>query len=137
MWSNLHSPARSYDKLQIPRMDHKNKMKKLSLPSLSKRRSYQRDTQSGRSNIDAVSRYNQGDYLRVELPSATTDRMSVWIVAHHCDDKHGIVFGTVDRQLNFPERFGRLFSPGAKLAASYFQVREHRATSSPWERHGF
>lgn len=111
-------------------------MKKLSLPGTSRRYFYQCGNQRGRSNIDAVSRYNQGDCLLVDLPSGTTDTMSVWILVDHCDDKHAIVFGTVDREPNFPKHFGRLFRRGAKLAASYRQVREHRATSSLWGHHG-
>jgi hypothetical protein len=110
-------------------------MKKLILPGASKRCSYQCGTQPRSFSIDAVSRYNQGDYLQVELPSGTTDTMSVWILVDHCDDKHAIVFGTVDREPNFPKHFGRPFRRGAKLAASYRQVREHRATSLRWEHH--
>ena len=73
----------------------------------------------------ATSKYQQGDYLRVELPSEVAGRsMSIWMYVNHCDDKHAIVFGTIDSQPS--EWLGSALSSGAKLAVSYRQIREHR-----------
>ena len=74
---------------------------------------------------NAMPRYKRRDYLRVELLSETTDGpMSVWMYVDHCDDEHSIVFGTIDSEPS--EQFGSTLKRGAKLAASYRQVREHR-----------
>lgn len=43
----------------------------------------------------------------------------------HSDDKHAIVFGTIDDDNS--HGLGKALSSGAKLAASYVRVRECRA----------
>ena len=50
--------------------------------------------------------------------------MSIWIYVDHCDDKHAIVFGTIDTE---PSKWlGNSLRSGAKVAVEYRQVREHR-----------
>jgi len=50
--------------------------------------------------------------------------MSIWMYVDHCDDKHAIVFGTIDSEPS--EWLGDAVRSGEKLAVSYRQVREHR-----------
>jgi len=72
-----------------------------------------------------VPRFNLGDRLRIELCSGhAVTAVSVWICVDHCDDQREIVFGTVDSEPS--QQLGRAFRCGAKLAASYRQVRERR-----------
>jgi hypothetical protein len=74
---------------------------------------------------NATSKYQHGDYLRVELLSEVPGRsMSIWMYVDHCDDKHAIVFGTIDSEPS--EWLGNKLRSGARLAASYNQIREHR-----------
>ena len=74
---------------------------------------------------DPTPRYQHGDYLRVELLSGVADSsMSIWMYVDHCDDKHAIVFGTIDSEPS--EWLGEAVRSGEKLAVSYRQVREHR-----------
>jgi len=74
---------------------------------------------------NAATRYHHGDYLRVELLSGVADSsMSIWMYVDHCDDKHAIVFGTIDSEPS--EWLGDAVRSGEKLAVSYRQVREHR-----------
>ena len=76
-------------------------------------------------NKNATARYQQGDYLRVDLLSEVSDgSMSIWMFVDHCDEKHAIVFGTIDCEPS--EWLGNTLRAGAKLAASYSQIREHR-----------
>jgi hypothetical protein len=82
---------------------------------------------SGRRGFgtNGAPRYQQGDYLRIELLSGVvSSSMSIWMYVDHCDDKHAIVFGTIDTEPC--EWLGHPLSRGAKLAVSYRQVREHR-----------
>jgi hypothetical protein len=73
---------------------------------------------------NSMPKYKQGDYLRIELLSESTDGpMSVWMCVDHCDDEHAIVFGTIDTESS--EWLGKTLTRGARLAASYRQVREH------------
>jgi hypothetical protein len=76
-------------------------------------------------STNATPKYQQGDYLRIELLSEVAGRsMSIWMYVDHCDDQHAIVFGTIDSEPS--EWLGSAFRSGAKLAVSYRQVREHR-----------
>jgi hypothetical protein len=73
----------------------------------------------------ATPRYQKGDYLRVELLSGVADSsVSIWLYVDHCDDRHAIVFGTIDSEPS--EWLGNTLRSGAKLAVSYRVVREHR-----------
>jgi hypothetical protein len=76
-------------------------------------------------DTNATPRYQHGDYLLVELLSGSTgSSMPVWMYVDHCDDKHAIVFGTIDSEPS--EWVGSPLTRGAKVAVSYRQVREHR-----------
>lgn len=78
-----------------------------------------------RTSTPRSSRYGPGDYLKIELSSGSPhDAASLWLRVDHCDDRHGIVFGTIDSEP--PQELGKRFRQGVKLAASYLQVREHR-----------
>ena len=80
-------------------------------------------------NTNATSKYQQGDYLRVELLSEVAGRsISIWMYVDHCDDKHAIIFGTIDSEPS--EWLGSTLRSGAKLAVSYRQIREHRNRGS-------
>lgn len=74
---------------------------------------------------DPMPKYQKGDYLRVELLSGVAGRsMSIWMYVDHCDDKHAIVFGTIDT-----EPSGWLVNSlksGTRVAVGYRQIREHR-----------
>jgi len=70
-------------------------------------------------------KYQQGDYMRVELlPAVADSSTSIWMFVDHCDDQHAIVFGTIDSEPS--EWLGDALRSGAKLAVSYAQIREHR-----------
>src|SRR6476469_5151438 len=48
---------------------------------------------------NAIPKYEKGDYLRVELLSGVAgSSMSIWMYVDHCDDKHAIIFGTIDTE---------------------------------------
>ena len=74
---------------------------------------------------NAVPKFQKGDYLRVELLSGVAgSSMSIWMYVDHCDDKHAIVFGTIDTE---PSKWlGNSLRSGTKVAVEYRQVREHR-----------
>ena len=79
----------------------------------------------GALGTNAIPKYQKGDYLRVELFSGVAgSSMSIWIYVDHCDDKHAIVFGTIDTEPS--EWLGNSLKSGAKVAVEYRQVREHR-----------
>ena len=74
---------------------------------------------------NGTPRYQQGDYLRVELLSGIADSsMSIWMFVDHCDDRHAIVFGTIDSGPS--EWLGNKLTSGSKVAVSYSQILEHR-----------
>jgi hypothetical protein len=73
----------------------------------------------------AISKYRKGDYLRVELFSGVAgSSMSIWMYVDHCDDKHAIIFGTIDTGPS--DWLGNSLRSGTKVAVGYRQVREHR-----------
>lgn len=91
----------------------------------NKRQEGREDPDRRNFSTNAMSKYEQGDYLRVELLSEVAGRsMSIWMYVDHCDDKHAIVFGTMDSEPS--EWLGSTLRSGAKLAVSYRQIREHR-----------
>ena len=80
---------------------------------------------NGALGTNALPKYQKGDYLRVELLSGVAgSSMSIWMYVDHCDDKHAIVFGTID--IEPPEWSGNTLRSGTKVAVEYRQVREHR-----------
>ena len=72
-----------------------------------------------------MAQYCYGEYVRIEISSGSVDPVSVWVRVEHSDDQHRLVYGTVDDQTS--NRWGRAFSSGSKLGASYQRVRERRA----------
>jgi hypothetical protein len=79
----------------------------------------------GALRTNAIPKYQKGDYLRVELFSGVAgSSMSIWMYVDHCDDKHAIVFGTIDTEPS--EWLGNSLKSGTKVAVEYRQVREHR-----------
>jgi hypothetical protein len=72
-----------------------------------------------------VSKYQQGDYVKVEFPDGTTGIGEwMWVRVDHCDDEKKLVFGTLDNEpLN---DYGKNVKIGSQLAISYTQIREHR-----------
>ncbi len=68
-------------------------------------------------------KYSVGDYLRINIPSATTGTAtSVWIRVERCDDEHGLVFGSIEAYS--PVLPSKALSIGSKLGASYRHVQE-------------
>ena len=79
----------------------------------------------GALGANAMPKYQKGDYLRVELLSGVAgSSMSIWMYVDHCDDRHAIVFGTIDTEPS--EWLGNSLRSGTKVAVEYRQVREHR-----------
>jgi hypothetical protein len=72
-----------------------------------------------------MSKYQPGDYVKVEFPDETTGVGEwMWVRVTDCDDAKQLVFGTLD---NAPvsDSSGKL-ELGSELAVSYSQVREHK-----------
>lgn len=75
----------------------------------------------------SVSRYKNGEYVRVEIASGADEEMLIWMRVDHCDETHSIVFGVIDDDDS--RGVGKTLRSGEKLAASYSRVRECRAVS--------
>lgn len=77
---------------------------------------------------DAVTpaKYHHGEYVRIEMVTGGAQARSIWMRVERCDDKRAIVYGTIDDETS--QKFGNAFRSGAKLGASYRQVREIRGT---------
>lgn len=75
-----------------------------------------------------MPRYEEGDFVKVEFADeATRIGEWMWVRVHHCDDEKRLVFGTLDSvPLN---DHGKKLKPGAELAISFAQIREHRKSS--------
>jgi len=81
-----------------------------------------------------VSKYEPGDYIKVEFPDEKTGIGEwMWVRVNSCDDSKRLVFGTLD---NAPvnDDTGKL-KLGTELAISYSQVREHRKAADFDVRH--
>jgi hypothetical protein len=74
-----------------------------------------------------VPEYRHGEYVRIEVASRLPHPISVWMRVEYCDDKRRILYGVVDDDGS--RQFGEELRSGAKLAATFRQVRERR---SPW-----
>ena len=75
-----------------------------------------------------MSRYEHGDYIKVEFSDETTGVAEwMWVRVHRCDDENRLVFGTLD---NVPinDESGKL-KLGTELAVSFTQIREHKKSS--------
>ena len=81
-----------------------------------------------------MSKYEPGDYIKVEFPDEKTGIGEwMWVRVNSCDDSKRLVFGTLD---NAPvnDDTGKL-KLGTELAISYSQVREHRKAADFDVRH--
>lgn len=76
--------------------------------------------------VTPVSKYQHGEYVRIEMGTGGAQARSIWMRVERCDDKRAIVYGTIDDETS--QKFGKALRSGAKLGASYRQVREIRAT---------
>ena len=45
------------------------------------------------------SKYKRGDYVRIELMSGANQALSIWMSVDRSDDKHAIVFGTIEDKI--------------------------------------
>lgn len=72
-----------------------------------------------------MSRYEHGDYVKVEFLDETTGVGEwMWVCVTRCDEEKQFVFGILDNEpVNDYE--GKL-GVGSELAVSYSQIREHR-----------
>lgn len=73
-----------------------------------------------------LPRFRPGDYLKIAL-FAGLPAASVWIRVSHCDEQHGLVFGTIDSDPS--QELGKAFSRGRTLAASYSHVIAHQLSA--------
>jgi len=90
-----------------------------------KRQKATRVSDKGALGTNAIPKYQKGDYLRVELLSGVAgSSMSIWMYVDHCDDKHAIIFGTIDTGPS--EWLGNSLRSGSRVVVGYRQVREHR-----------
>jgi hypothetical protein len=75
-----------------------------------------------------MSRYEHGDYVKVEFQSdGNLAAEWMWVCVHHCDEERQLIFGRLD---NEPVVNPENVSLGDELAIDYDRVREHR---KPWE----
>jgi hypothetical protein len=72
-----------------------------------------------------MSRYERGDYVKVEFPDEKTG-VAEWmgVCVQHCDYAKRLVFGALDNEpLN---NYGKKLTLGSELAISFDRIREHR-----------
>jgi hypothetical protein len=72
-----------------------------------------------------MSRYEPGDYVKVEFPDEATGIGEwMWVKVEVCDDEKELVFGQLDNEpLN---NYGGKIGLDSCLAIKYSQIREHR-----------
>jgi uncharacterized protein YegJ (DUF2314 family) len=75
-----------------------------------------------------MSKYQSGDYVKVEFPDKETGIAEwMWVRVDHSDDEQRLVFGVLDNEpLN--DYAGKL-KLGSELAISFDKVREHKKAS--------
>jgi hypothetical protein len=75
-----------------------------------------------------LSKYESGDYIKVEFPDETTGVGEwMWVRVHHCDYENKLVFGVLD---NVPlNDYGNKLRAGSELAIAFDKIREHRKSS--------
>ncbi len=72
-----------------------------------------------------VPRCMPGDYVRIQLGSESVhSEGSIWMRVERCDDKHKIVYGTIEDEPLQP--IDNVFRAGSRLGASYRRIRESR-----------
>jgi hypothetical protein len=73
-----------------------------------------------------MATYECDDYIKAEIvDEATKESEWLWVRVDHCDDKDGLIFGTLD---NVPVANTDL-RLGQHIAVSYKNIREHRKAS--------
>jgi uncharacterized protein YegJ (DUF2314 family) len=73
----------------------------------------------------ALSKYEKGDYIKVEFHDATTGVAEwMWVRIHRCDDEKQVVFGILN---NAPvnDTSGKL-KLSTELVISFTQIRVHK-----------
>lgn len=74
-----------------------------------------------------MSRYEHGDYVKVEFQSnGILPAEWMWVWVDHCDEERQLIFGRLD---NEPVVNSEEVSLGDELAISYDKVREHKKRS--------
>jgi hypothetical protein len=72
-----------------------------------------------------MSKYEQGDYVKIEFPDeATGVGEYMWVRIQRCDEDKKLIFGTLDSEpLNdYDNRINR----GSELAVNYSEIRDHK-----------
>ena len=75
-----------------------------------------------------MSRYEPGDYIKVEFADGSTGIGEwMWVCVRSCDDQRQMVFGTLDSQP--VNDYDSKLTLGSELAVSFGQIRDHRKPS--------
>jgi hypothetical protein len=75
-----------------------------------------------------MSKYQPGDYVKVEFPDEKTGVGEwMWVRVTSCDDERRLVFGHLDSVPLL--EYGGKVKLGSQLAVSYDNIREHRKPS--------
>lgn len=72
-----------------------------------------------------MSKYEHGDYVKIEFPDeATGVGEYMWVRVQRCDEDKKLIFGTLDNEPlnNYDNRISR----GSELAVNYSQIRDHK-----------
>lgn len=73
-----------------------------------------------------MSRYEPGDYVKVEFKEESTGESEwMWVRIEHADDSERVVFGQLDNEPVVSKGLRR----GMELAVSYDNIREHKKSS--------
>ena len=75
-----------------------------------------------------MSKYEKGDFIKVEFPDEVTGISEwMWVRVQHCDDENELVFGVLD---NVPVAIqDERLRLGTELAIRFDNIREHRKPS--------
>jgi len=73
-------------------------------------------------------KYGHGEYVRIEIVAEADHATSIWMRVERCDDERAIVYGTIDDETS--QGLGNALRSGARLGASYRQIRERRGAAT-------
>ena len=75
-----------------------------------------------------MSKYQSGDYVKVEFPDEVTGVGEwMWVRVVHSDDEQRVLFGVLDSEpVNVQECNVKL---GSQLAVSYDRIQDHKSSS--------
>jgi uncharacterized protein YegJ (DUF2314 family) len=75
-----------------------------------------------------MSKYQSGDYVKVEFPDEVTGVGEwMWVRVDHADDEQRLVFGVLDNEpLN---NYSGKIKLGSQLAISYDRILDHKSSS--------